>query len=459
MSVINNSALSCIATAVGCTLTGMAVNEHLEQPKQTGPIQLGIQQNPLMDAEDLMVAASKGVEQSVAPPEQMFTQNLTPSVEADDFSNFLPNEPEIWQQSPLDIGNLVVAARPLPRIERPDVKPMENFSNEYFPDYLNFDGDGEAPRPIQMAMEESPEPEIINEQISVSDFPSGLEPVPTPPPLFAGEPIAGEYIVEPEAIISNNSNNFEGNNYRGIYPDNIVPRDRSNSNSPTRYIVEPQPMTGVTPQPRQIGENSQASMPEFSVADSAKLAAQYVVEPRTVMAVFPGEQPQESASISEVNRQKVGEVNRSAPRNPRVSRTSRSNPPRTTVASAVNTPPLATNPRPKLLQKLVEPYQLPSQGRADEVVSPATSTPENNQINSEVAVNSAGEGTEVIVAVKSKFETASEPIMKEPETETERMPSLLRKLVESYNGSSDILHDIKVSPSPLGESESKFARN
>ncbi len=454
MSLINNSALSFIATAVGCTLTGIAVNEHLDQPNQTGPIKLGIQQNPLMDAEDLMVAASDGVEQSVAPPGQMFTQDLTPSVQADDFSNFRPKEPEIWQQSPLDIGNLVVKARPLPRIEQPTVKPTGNFSNEYFPDYLNFDGDAQAPEPIEMATEKLPQPGIINEPMAVSAFPSALEPVPAPPPLFNDEPIGGEYIVEPETMISNG--------FEGVYPDNITSQEqlsnRSSTNA-TQYIVEPQSMTRATPQPQQVRENSQASMPEFYIADSAKLAAQYVVEPRTVMAVFPSEQSPEILSTSEVNRQRDGEVTHSRSQNPRVSRTSRSNPSQTTVASTVNSSVSATNPKPKLLQKLVEPDQLPSEIGADDIVYSVTSTPKNNQMNSEIAANSVEEETEVIVAVESELDTVSESMMEEPKTEIEQMPSLLRKLVESYNVSSDVLHDIKVSPSPLKAFESKFAQN
>ena len=454
MSVINNSALSCLATAVGCTLTGMAVNEHLDQPDPIGPIKLGVQQNPLMDAEDLMVAASDGVEQSIAPPRQMFTQDLTPSVKADDFSNFRPHEPEIWQQSPLDIGNLVVKARPLPRIEQPNVKPTGNFSNEYFPDYLNFDGDAQAPEPIEIATEKLPQPEIINEPMAVSAFPSALQPVPAPPPLFDGEPIGGEYIVEPETMISNS--------FEGVYPDNIVPQEqlsnRSSTNA-TQYIVEPQSMTRATPIPQQGRENSQALMPEFSIANSAKLAAQYVVEPRTVMAVFPNEQSPEILSTSEVNRQTEGEVTDSRPQNPRVSRPSRSNPSQISVASTVNSSVSATNPRPKLLQKLVEPYQLPTEVRTDEVVSPVTSTPKNNQINSEIAANSVEEKTEVIVAVESELNTASEVMIEDPNTETEQMPSLLKKLVESYNVSSDVLQDIKVSHSPLKASESKFAQN
>ncbi|MEB3281002.1 MAG: hypothetical protein VKK42_18965 [Lyngbya sp.] len=451
MSLINNSALSCIATALGCTLTGMAVNEHLDanvaakslQPNPTGSIKLGIQQNPLMDAEDLMVAASNGVEQSVAPPEQMFTQNLTPTAEADDFSNFLPKQPEIWQQSPLDIGNLVVTARPQARMERPNVKPMGNFSNEYFPNYLNFDGDAEAPEPIEMARAELPQPKVSSEPMSVSDFRRGLEPVPAPPPLFEGEPIVAEYIVEPEAIISNN--------FEGIYPNNIVPQEQSINRFPSQYIVEPQSMTRVTPQRQPVRDNSQASKPELSVADSAKVAAQYVVEPRTVMAVFPGEQPQEISSSLEVEPQTVVEMNNLESANRRISRTPRANPRQTTVASA-------TNPRPKLLQKLVEPYQSPSQVRSENKVSPVSSTPENTQINSERAANSVDEKAELIVAVESEFDTASEPIIEDSEEETEHLPSLLRKLVESYQGSSDILHDIKVSPSPLEASEAKFAR-
>ncbi|WP_413167519.1 hypothetical protein ACL6C3_12660 [Capilliphycus salinus ALCB114379] len=440
MSPINNSALSCVATAVGCTLTGMAVNEHLNPPNQTtGPIKLGIQENPLMNAEDLMIAASDGVEPSVAPPEQMFTQDLTPSVKADDVSNFVPKQPEIWQRSPLDIGNLVAEARPLPRTERLNVKPMGNFSDEYFPDYLNFDQQGSPPEPLEMAMEKLPEPEITRKPMSVSDFPSGLVPVPAPPPLFEGEAIASEYIIAPDAIISNS--------FEGISRNNIDRPDRAINPSLSQYIVEPQSMIRVSPQLPQARENLSAKMPEFSVANSAKLAAQYVVEPRRVMAVFPAEQ---SGQISEVNHLESS--------NPIVYINSRDNSPQTTVASGVNSQPSAINSKPKLLQKLVEPYQFPSEVMADEEVYPPSYTPENNQIDAEIAANSLKDKAEIIVAVEPEFDSASESIIEESEEEIEQMPSLLKKLVESYSESSDVMHDIKVSPSPLKGSESKFAR-
>lgn len=442
MSPINNSALSCIATAVGCTLTGMAVNEHFNPPPQAGPIPLGIQQNPPMDAEDLTVAASNGVEESVAPPEQMFTHDLTPSVEADNFSNLAPQQPEIWQQSPLDIGNLVVAARPLPRLERPEAKPAGNFSDEYFPDYLNFDGEGEAPEPIRVAMEELPQPEIVGEPMFISDFSSDLEPVPAPPPLFEGEAIVANYIVAPEAII--------GNSFEENYPNNIVRQNRAIDPSPTQYIVEPQP--------QQARENSPVSTGDVSVSDSAKLAAQYVVEPRRVMAVSPGEQPEEISSNYRRGNPTVVEANNLPSPNPVGATNSDSNLPETAVISGVNSPPSGTHPRPKLLKKLVEPYQFPSEAVQDEEVDPVTYTPEKSQSNSDIPANIIEEKADIVVAVEPDFDTALEPIIEESEEETEQMPSLLKKLVESYSGSSDVLHDIKVSPPPLEASESKFAR-
>ncbi len=433
MSLVNNSALSCIATAVGCTLTGMAVNEHFNQPNQTNSLKLGVQQNSLMNAEDLMLAASKGVEQSVAPPGQMFTSNLTPTVEENEFSKLLSREPKIWQQSPLDIGNLVVTSRPQPRIVKPDVLSVGNLSKEFFPNYLNFDQEGEAPQKIEWVMAELPEPEMINERVSLSDFPSGLVPVPVAPPLFEGEAIAA-YIVEPEPLISNNFERIDSNY-------NVL-QEQIPSRSPAEYIVEPQ---------AQLRDYSSASMPEFSVSDSAKLAAQYIVEPRTIIANFTSQEaPEISSTISSDSLAEFDSLNDLKASIP--------NRPQTALTSTVYSPTSATQAKATSPQKWVKPEQIISQIEPDEQVYSMNFTPQNDQTHAEININRVDNKPSFIIAVDSEFEIASEFKTEELETESQPMPSLLKKLVESYSGSSDIIHDIKVSPSPLGPSPSKFAR-
>ncbi|MEL7034039.1 MAG: hypothetical protein AAFO04_00240 [Cyanobacteria bacterium J06592_8] len=441
MSLINNSALSCIATAVGCTLTGIAVSEHLDQPNPTGPIRLGVQQNPLMDAEDLMVAASDGIEKSVVPPVQMFSPELTPTARDDNFATFAPKQPEIWQQSPLDIGNLVATAPALTQTPPLNLEPMESVSNDFFPDYLNFDEEGAPPELIEVATEDFSESEFIDEPISISALPPRLESVPAPPPSVEPESIVAKYIVEPEAVVRSNvaSNNFEDS-----FSENQASSRRVSSRSPAEYIVEPQGMTRrtrVATQPQRLRNNSRRSQSQFSDSDSSvQRASQYVVEPQRVIAEPPRVPSQNRASTL-------------------VSRTSPSRLSQTSLSSPVNSSPSATNPRPQLLQKLVEPYQLPSEKIEEENISPTSSTLEESQGNLERVNHSLEKEEKFNVAVQPEFDTASEPMLDESDEDVEEMPSLLRNLVRSYNGSSDVLHDIKVSPSPLEASESKFARN
>ncbi|MDY7019809.1 MAG: hypothetical protein SWJ54_00415 [Cyanobacteriota bacterium] len=439
MSLINNSALSCVATAVGCALTGIAVSEHLDQPNPVGPIRLGIQQNPVMDAEDLMAAASDGIEKSVVPPLQMFSPELTPTARADNFLTFTPKQPEIWQQSPLDIGNLVATAPTVPQTPQLNFEPTENVSNDFFPDYLNFDDEGAAPEAIEVATEDFSESEFIDEPISVSALPPRLEPVPPPPQLVEPESRVAQYVVEPEAVVRSN---VASNNLGESFSQSQVSARSMGNPRVAQYIVEPQGMTRVATQPQRLRNNSQrsasqyvvepqqmmaapASVPPQNMASrdsSAQTASQYVVEPQQMMAAPPRMSPQSMASTL-------------------VSRTSSS---RANSSSAIN-------PRPKLLQKLVEPYQLPSETIEKDRASPTSSSLEESQGNLERVNHSIRKDEKLNVAVQAEIDESDEDL--------EEMPSLLRNLVRSYNRSSDVLHDIKVSPSPLETSKSKLAQN
>ncbi len=429
MSFTNSSALSCIATAVGCTLTGIALNEQLDQPSPVAsPIKLGVQQNQMMDADELMAAASAGVEQSVAPPGQIFTPELAQTPDADRFSNIEDSNLEIWQQSPLDIGNVVAAAGQLPRgsetgVDRSVVEP----NRQFFPNYLNFDSGGDEPQAIEEVPQTTPEPEFLSATASVFEDLPVLELIPTPPPPMNDEAIASQYIVEPQALSATGWGpvNFD---------DAVEYTETEPPTNPAQYIVEP--LAVMEPPPASV----QVDDPTYT-----EMATQYIVEPEAVIAVVT---PVES------NPYDYSEIDV-----PAVQPYSAPIPPAPPAPSVEPLPQQQPEQIPSLLRTLREPYN-PS-AELTEKIEPTSSTTVGDSNSSAyetvVSINSVPPSSSTAVSVEPIEDSPTQAYLaEEVEPETEQMPSLLRNLVESYNPPADVMYDIKTDQSVGEQVASKF---
>lgn len=430
MSLTNSSALSCIATAVGCTLTGIAVNEQLDQPSPVAsPIKLGVQQNQTMDADELMAAAEAGVEQSVAPPGQIFTSELTQTPEVEGFSNIEDSNLEIWQQSPLDIGNIVAAARQLPResqagVDRSIVEP----NRQFFPNYLNFDADGDAPQPIEEVAQTTPEPELLSAMASTFEDLPVLEPIPTPPPPMNEQAIASEYIVEPQALSATGWGPVD-------FDDAVEYTETEPPTNAAQYIVEPEAVMEIPPASVQVEEHVYTEM-----------ATQYIVEPEAVIA---------AATSVESNRYNYSEIDV-----PAVQPYSAPIPPVPPTPSVEPLPQQQPEQMPRLLRTLREPYD-PS-AELTQKIEPTRSTTvadsHSSAYETALSVNRVPPPSPTSVSVEPIEDSSTLAyVEEEADPDTEQMPSLLRNLVESYNPPADVMYDIKTDQSAGEQVASKFA--
>ncbi|NJK38242.1 MAG: hypothetical protein HC920_11075 [Oscillatoriales cyanobacterium SM2_3_0] len=329
MSLANSSALSCIATAVGCAVTGMVLSEKLTQANPEPLSDDTIQQSRPKTADELMAEAAQGLKQSVTPPGTLPIQSFSSAPQTAAVEDLGPNPLDAPKPSEM----LTARLPPMPQSVASRVTQLEE-KLQFLPDYLNFDAEPEPkatrPESAAIATTEFRESDALNPTV-ISYIPEDLavEPVPLHPPGLSVSQNAAEYAAQ--------------------------------------YIVEPT----VEPGSAISAVKPQAATPEPEVA-------QYIVDPQEVITT------------------------KKRPAPPRLN--SRVNP----VQSGAPVSPI--------IDPVLESY-------------PKTHEQTHSQLPDKT-----------VTVASTPF---SQPSSVDANVHPKPMPSLLKKLVEANNSSSDIMNDIK----------------
>ncbi|MGF1491613.1 MAG: hypothetical protein ACFBSC_04000, partial [Microcoleaceae cyanobacterium] len=274
MSLTNSSVLSCLAAAVGCTMTGIAVGDQLDTPSPLSENQPGSQQNRPKTAQELMAEASQGFDSGIAPPEEMALPDQIRTAE-------LPNTPLDRRDKPTASTNrdttITLARYPL-RLPAPpqlSVPQIEKF-REFLPDYLNSDDSVPSPSEPQPseAVTEFDRPELVEPELAIQEFErvevatgsiaqpnfippidSTLESTPLPPPPgLVQEQVAIQYIVEPQTLSSRDPALGESHSKTSPEARSVLDEVRAN-----RYVVDPDIQTQTQTQTKSRPKNSEQS--------------------------------------------------------------------------------------------------------------------------------------------------------------------------------------------------------
>ncbi|MGL5080953.1 MAG: hypothetical protein ACRC8A_05650 [Microcoleaceae cyanobacterium] len=260
MSLANSSALSCVATAVGCAITGIAVSDQLSQANPEQPVDQGIHQSHSKLAE--FMAKARGSE-PVAPPGILPIEGMSAAPQTSDLSDLDLSRLED-QPNPLSSPKSTLLALRLPEMPQSVAARVTRLGEQgkFLPDYLNFDTEDDLEF-ADITEPESFEPiEFEPLEIAIRYTPEevAIATVPAPPPLLETQietqEVAAQYIVEPEVVIANNK-----------------PIQRSPQSEGAAYIVDPQEVTTAKSEliKPDAGQNSWPAPPAIPADAAVKL--------------------------------------------------------------------------------------------------------------------------------------------------------------------------------------------